>query len=128
VAERWLSSRRPERPFAPGIPLTLLLVVLGWVIFRSPDFGAALRMFSGMLGLHGLGISDQMAWQISGSSLAALAVSFLLIYGAPLARRARALAASSRQWLAGLAILPLFLLSVFKLVAESYSPFLYLRF
>jgi alginate O-acetyltransferase complex protein AlgI len=131
MAERWLRSRRPERAFAPGIPLTLLFVVLGWVLFRSPDFSIALRMFSGMLGLHGLTISDQMGWQISGSSLAALAVSFLLIYGAPLAGRARAFLAAGRQWLADgarLAILPLFLLSVLKLVAESYTPFLYFRF
>jgi alginate O-acetyltransferase complex protein AlgI len=84
-----------------------------------------------MLGLHGLGISDQMGWQISGSSLAALAVSFLLIYGAPLAGRTRAFLAAGRQWLADgarLAILPLFFMSVLKLVAESYTPFLYFRF
>jgi alginate O-acetyltransferase complex protein AlgI len=131
VVERWLRSRRPDRPLAPGVPLTLLLVVLGWVIFRSPDFGVALRMFSGMIGLHGLGISDQMGWQTSRSALAALAVSFLLIYGAPLARRAQAFFVAGRQWLAAgarLAILPLFLLSVLQLVAESYSPFLYFRF
>lgn len=129
--ERWLRSRRPQRPFAFGIPPTLLFVVLGWVLFRSPSFGAALRLYYGMIGGNGFGISAALGWQISASALTASAAGFLLIYGAPLAGRLQELFGDGRRRLAEslrLAILPLFLLSLLKLTAESYTPFLYFRF
>ena len=36
-----------------GHVLTFLAVIVGWVVFRADDFGQALRMYTGMLGLHG---------------------------------------------------------------------------
>jgi hypothetical protein len=34
---------------------TLLFVMAGWVLFRSPDFASAGAMFGSLLGAHGLG-------------------------------------------------------------------------
>ncbi len=35
--------------------VTFLLVTLGWVFFRSPDFAHVARWFSGLAGMHGIG-------------------------------------------------------------------------
>jgi alginate O-acetyltransferase complex protein AlgI len=35
--------------------LTLLFIMVGWVLFRSPDFTSAAQILSSMAGLHGLG-------------------------------------------------------------------------
>lgn len=36
--------------------LTLLAVLMAWVLFRSPDFGKAREIFSGLLGLNGIAL------------------------------------------------------------------------
>lgn len=41
-----------------GWLLTFLAVVIGWVFFRAADFDAALRILSGMAGLHGISIPN----------------------------------------------------------------------
>ncbi len=38
-----------------GWALTLLFVLGGWVLFRSPDFATAARVLAGMAGAHGVG-------------------------------------------------------------------------
>jgi alginate O-acetyltransferase complex protein AlgI len=62
--------------------LTLLAVVLGFVVFRSPTMGNAGDMFEGMLGLHGLGIGHPTAGAVTASGIGlivalAVAVQFL---------------------------------------------------
>ena len=42
-------------PRLAGWVLTILFVLLGWVLFRSPDFATAARIFAGMAGQAGLG-------------------------------------------------------------------------
>jgi D-alanyl-lipoteichoic acid acyltransferase DltB (MBOAT superfamily) len=48
-----LRGFRLPRPVAWA--LTLLFVMGGWVLFRSPDFTQAGQMLAGMAGWHGLG-------------------------------------------------------------------------
>jgi len=38
--------------------LTFFAVVVGWVFFRSPDFGTAIHLLAGMSGLHGAMLPD----------------------------------------------------------------------
>ncbi len=52
-------------PWLPGHALTLLAVVLGWVVFRADNFGDALRIYTGMAWLHGTGVTDDLAWQLT---------------------------------------------------------------
>ena len=41
-------------PTAVSWPLTFLVVVIAWVVFRAPDVGSALSMLTAMTGMHGL--------------------------------------------------------------------------
>ena len=53
VCRVWEDRSRPLPPLlAWGI--TMLFVILGWVLFRAPDFTTAGAMFGGMAGLNGL--------------------------------------------------------------------------
>jgi alginate O-acetyltransferase complex protein AlgI len=50
----WGANRiHPERLRAPGQMLTFLAVVVGWVLFRSPDLETAHSLYRGMLGMNG---------------------------------------------------------------------------
>jgi alginate O-acetyltransferase complex protein AlgI len=124
---------RAPRPAWLTVPGTLLLVMVGWVMFRAPSVPEALRLYRGMLGLNGVGLSDTLAWQVRGSVLLTMLLAVLLVYLAPwwgqqvgdVSRHLRrpALATS-----ATLLLLPLFVLAVMKLAAQSYTPFLYFQF
>ena len=70
VGNHLWSERFPGPPRFPGLAWagTLLAVMLGWVLFRAPDFVTALQVYAGMAGLHGAGIVPER------STLAILAV------------------------------------------------------
>jgi alginate O-acetyltransferase complex protein AlgI len=110
------------RPIA--IALTMLLVVIGWVLFRAPSTAGAASMFAGMIGLRGLGLSPALQWQIDSLGLAALAAAWAGVYLLPWLSRSLPRIRTAAE----LATLPLFLLAVLKVVAESAPVFLYGKF
>jgi alginate O-acetyltransferase complex protein AlgI len=56
--------------------LTLLLVVLGWVIFRAPDLGVAADVYSAMFGLRAV----DLGWFVQPFTLMLLAaLAFTLV-------------------------------------------------
>lgn len=103
----------------------MLLVLLGWVIFRAENLDVAMDMYRGMAGMQGLALSDAYAWQIKGMSVAALALGISLVYLGPVIRRNATMI--PRQAIA-VALAGVFLLSVSRLLAQNYSPFLYFQF
>jgi alginate O-acetyltransferase complex protein AlgI len=128
--------RRNAKPI-PGFPrplsiaVTMILVIVGWVLFRAQSLEAAVRMYGGMIGIFGAGLSADLRWQIDGMAVAALAVAAAGIYCGPLvAGRLAGLPARRRRVAEGLslAVFPLFLLGIVKLVAGSSPLFLYGRF
>jgi alginate O-acetyltransferase complex protein AlgI len=131
--ERWLGARfrRPPPPPWAAVPKTMLLVVVGWVVFRAADLDGALRVLGGMAGLHGLGSSPEVAWQVTPDRLSALAVGGALVVLLPAASRALAsMPARTSAAVANLsvALVPLFAWSVASLSAQSFTPFLYFQF
>ena len=85
VIERLLKEATLWKP-SPAwltIPGTLLLVMLGWVMFRADNVSDAFRMYRGMFGFNGLGLSDTLAWQVRGSELATLLLASVLVFVAP---------------------------------------------
>lgn len=116
-------------PAVVALPLTFIIVVMGWVMFRSPTLQVAADMYKGMLGLNGLGISNELGWQITHFQLATLALAYAMIWFVPLWRRQ---ASVSSVWhpdrLLRIFAAPLFILAVMKLSSQSYTPFLYFQF
>jgi alginate O-acetyltransferase complex protein AlgI len=130
VVERLL-HRRVARFRVAGIFRTMLLVLIGWVLFRSPDLRTAGSMYAGMIGLKGLALSDALRWQLSPMALTVLAVAVVGMYVVPLVRER--LSAAGGGWLRSVllgraAVVPLFVLAALKMSADSFSPFLYFRF
>lgn len=135
----WLAIERllggkTNNPYPRAIawPFTLLLVMLGWVMFRAPDIGTAFGMYAGMFGAHGVGLSDTIAWQMTGLQIGVLAIALLVVVISP--HYIRIKSARDTQWAQ---IMPvweqgvisvLFLLAFCKLIAQSHSPFLYFQF
>lgn len=121
--ERYLGERfgPSHLPHAVRVAKTLLLVLIGWVIFRAANIGEAFSMLAGMAGMHGWGWQDAVLWQITPERIGVLVLGWVLVFAAPLLKR------HAREWMRYL-LLPLFLWALATLSAQSYSPFLYFQF
>ena len=129
--ERFLAARGLNKPYGLlGWPVTMLLVIIGWVVFRAPTMEQAVYMYEGMAGLNGF-VADYDLWlQTDSLMYATLAIGILIVLGPRLLRSETGwsgwlpTASLALRWL----MMPLFALTVLKLTAASYSPFLYFQF
>jgi alginate O-acetyltransferase complex protein AlgI len=123
AVERYWKEKFGTLPFPRWLLIakTMLLVMIGWVFFRAHSMGEAIRMFKGMLGMQGMGLSDPVAWQVTNDRLIVLVIGVILVYLFPLIRR---YAQGPIRFL----IIPLFLWAVATLSAQSFTPFLYFQF
>lgn len=131
--ERRFTFRSDGRRVAPNltVPVTLVLVMIGWVVFRADHIGDAFTMYAGMAGLHGVGLSDALSWQVDRWTLFSLAAGWVAVYLLPITSRriAAARAAGDTRVLSlQLVVIPLFVLALLRLFAQSYTPFLYFQF
>jgi alginate O-acetyltransferase complex protein AlgI len=118
----------PGMPYILGHPLTLLGVVLGWVVFRADDFAGAMRVYRGMAGLQGVGVSDYLAWQLTPDRLWMVVIGVLVVYVPLISGR---VAAASGRIGRGLALVgPFcgFMLAIVLLYSRAAVPFLYFQF
>lgn len=119
---------------------TMLFVVLGWVMFRAANAGEGLRMLGAMLRFDG-GISEVYGSAITRLQLATLLIAALVsLWTGWRALHPQVQRPDSAADLPGpgdapfavmrleLVLVPLFVLAVLKLSAQSYSPFLYFQF
>ena len=128
VLEKHVLHRALERmPRALRRAGTLLLVLLGWILFRVETLDALGRVFAGLGSFGGSGAF----FRAHGEALRALAVLPVAAAGClPLGRRLKA-RWGSRPWYAwaGYAwALAVWGLSLAMLLGESYNPFIYFRF
>jgi alginate O-acetyltransferase complex protein AlgI len=116
---------------------TLLAVLLGWVAFRATDVHAAFDFYRGMAGLNGMGMSAGLDWQVKGAQLCALAAGIIVIGAQPYFAKYRKPVMLSKESVAmetrmplwqQIAAFALFVMAVTRLLAMSYSPFLYFQF
>jgi alginate O-acetyltransferase complex protein AlgI len=131
--ERKLNSKSKTTvyPKLIAMPLTFLLVVIGWVMFRAPTVEVALSMYAGMLGLNGAALSPELSWQITSLELTTLVIAYAIVWGGPFIRpwlTNGILAGEARMSAVYALSIPLFVLALFKLSAQSYTPFLYFQF
>lgn len=103
-----------------GWALTLLAVVFGWVLFRSPTIGQAGELWAAMLGARGLGPSSALP------GLGGLWLLFGLTLAMPVAWRQLPGALAGRPRLVGLACGGLLLAGL--IWSQRTDAFLYTRF
>lgn len=124
--------------FAWRNALTMLVVMLGWVIFRAHDLANAGAMYAGMLGLHGVALSDALAWQATPDRVWLIPLAIVVVY-LPLLRGLRRPAPSPSaalvsRWaglrLAWSTVAPVvgFMLAIVLLYSRAAVPFLYFQF
>jgi alginate O-acetyltransferase complex protein AlgI len=122
IEKFWTDKYGPLRiPTWLRIAKTMLFVMIGWVFFRAESVSDALRIFKGMLGKNGIGLSDSVVWQANSDALIVLVVGTALVYLLPAIRR---YAHTPIRFL----MIPLFLWALATLSAQSFTPFLYFQF
>lgn len=125
--ERMLGAKNGGSVWQKAVawPFTMILVMIGWVLFRAETVADAMGMYRGMAGLNGWDMSAHLAWQMQTTEIVALGLgAFISVQGARLADVATA--APSALRLTGTAAL---MLAAFAaLIAQSHSPFLYFQF
>ncbi|NRB05160.1 MAG: MBOAT family protein [Rhodobacteraceae bacterium] len=105
--------------------MTMIIVMLGWVVFRAQSLGEAMNVYLGMAGVNGWSISASMGWQIQPTEMAALLIGFILsVAGREIAQALRTLPAMVR----GTGQAALLGVACLALVAQTHSPFLYFQF
>lgn len=128
AAERLIGETRLARvPRVLRHVLTMILVMLGWVLFAIEDFGVLRVYLHAMFSLSGGLIGAQATvWVLSYLPLFAVAVLAALPLAARLVQRKE----ETRLVRCGAPVWCLLLLaaSCAALVAQSYNPFLYFRF
>jgi alginate O-acetyltransferase complex protein AlgI len=121
--ERYWEQRfgKPLLPSWLRVVKTMLLVMVGWVLFRAADLSSAGRMFQGMLGFNGVGFTPSVEWQVTPDRIGVLIFGIGLIYAMPWLKRNNG--SVGRYFL-----IPLFLWAVATLSSQSFTPFLYFQF
>ena len=121
----WLNSQK-KLPAAINRALTLWLVMISWVIFRSKDAGGMANMF-GVLFSPGRAAQVNTLW-LSPDIIAAMLAGLFLIY-LPLVRRPSQPTVkpifASAELVASIALL---LLVIGRMAVSSFNAFLYFRF
>lgn len=123
-----------------SLPVTLILVLIGWVMFRAVDVGQGFEIYAAMLGANGL-IGDPAIWaQVSRESVAFTGLAAMVCAYEPRlwtwfeTREAQVPATPHGQITlvqqavitSGLVLVGAF--AVMKLAEQSFSPFLYFQF
>jgi alginate O-acetyltransferase complex protein AlgI len=133
----WLAAER-KLPKAISVALTFTIVLFGWVLFRSPDLGSAIRYAGRMTGLTGVDpVASPIPWrELAGPrtlftlALAAL-ISFLPAWdGFPRLRERWAVRVptDAMDGLKFASVMLVTVLSVSYLCNSGYNPFIYFRF
>ena len=102
--------------------LTLLLVLIGWVIFNSETLGGALAYLAGMVKGGG-----RMLYSLTPRVGLALALGALLATGLP-GKLLASIPEKVREGLALAAAPALVLACLLSLASGAYNPFIYFRF
>lgn len=108
---------------------TMVLVMLGWILFRAANLGESISMLGGLIGLNGFGFSPELGWQLGGFSLFMLFVALIVtILESSQFRVFKNIKPQVKFAGRYVVLLALFSMGIMKILADSYSPFLYFRF
>ncbi len=121
-----------------ALPGTLLVVLLGWVMFRADSVADAFALYGGMLGQNGLGIRADTLLDITHEAMLTLAIACFVVAIEPMmgSLRQTNIAAPAGDGAAVMRqpiVMPLLLsllatVTILKLAESSQTPFLYFQF
>ncbi|MBD9444202.1 MBOAT family protein [Rhizobium sp. RHZ01] len=121
-----------------ALPGTLLVVLLGWVMFRADSVADAFALYGGMLGQNGLGIRADTLLDVTHEAMLTLAVACFVVAIEPMmgSLRQTNIAAPAGNGAAVMRqpiVMPLLLsllatVTILKLAESSQTPFLYFQF
>ena len=105
---------------------TLVIVMIGWGIFKVTTFNEVKDLFSSMIFLNGLG--DIKIISLTGVFNFKYLLSFILglILSTPI--MPKLIKKINNQVLVDIGYILIFILCIIKIVVSSYSPFIYFRF
>lgn len=112
-------------------PLTLLAVVLGWVLFRSPDIFHAMDYMKSMFGFGAVAMNTDVALFELGEIKVLLGAALLLstpFFSMLKARSGATIQGGGYALVEGLVLLTLFAVSVSCLAMNAHNPFIYFNF
>jgi alginate O-acetyltransferase complex protein AlgI len=127
LMEKYLLGKRLQKlPAAVQHVVTMVLVMMGWVLFSNTELAAALTYLGELFGFGAVGLVDTAGLYYLGSNLLLLGMGGLCASEIP-GRMAHRLSQEKPVPMA-LASGGAVLLCVAYLVYSSYNPFLYFRF
>ena len=128
LAEKFLLNNiKAKLPGFVNHAVTMLLVLIGWLLFYYENLGDGLRHLGVMFGFSGAALSDPNALYYFKHNLFYLIAAALASYPwkeTKIINRVN----TAIKWIKPVAITALFLLALAMIVTQSYNPFLYFRF
>ncbi len=107
--------------------ITLVIVMLGWVLFASPTLTDALTYMGTMFGFAGTSFMDSTAKYLLSTNAFPIMFMSLSAFGA-FSNLPRTKSFKVNVTVLCLSYLVIFILSIIYLISETYNPFLYFRF
>lgn len=107
--------------------ITLMVVMLGWVLFSSETLTDALTYMGSMFGFAGNGFLDSTAKYLLSTNAFSVIFMSLSAFGA-FSNLPRTKNFKVNVTVLSLSYLVIFILSIIYLISETYNPFLYFRF
>lgn len=147
----WLAIERATRwsytshKYWISLPVTFLLVMIGWVVFRAETVGSAFTIYGGLVGLNGFALradylvgltQDSFIFLLLSLAIVALEGRIVTFFNpgssepqvTPGGQMVLSASASYRQIANSILLSALMVLTVAKLAEQSFSPFLYFQF
>lgn len=109
--------------------IVLLLVLIGWVVFRAPDIGYAMDFYTAMVVPSGFSLPAIVSLDLRTMDLMVVAIGLVIAIGVPTQVRGPEVYQGrlGAMALSGL-MFAAFPFALIKVMAGTYSPFLYFQF
>ena len=101
--------------------ITMVIVCIGWLIFRQTDMGELVNSFKALFGMYGLGDFNALYFLGIFGTRYILAMVFGILFSFGVIK-------VKEGMFKDVMLLVLFVLSVLCIVVNSYNPFIYFRF
>ena len=140
--ERATGWNKRAKEFWVSLPITLLLVLIGWIMFRATSVAEGFEVYAGLFGFNGLWGDAPLLASTTRESVALSIVAAVLVFLEPklftffsqsdnLTPNPDGTAVATvavRQVIGTTTVLLVGSLAILKLAEQSFSPFLYFQF